>query len=66
MSGRMSKFQKRADKLLRAHGWEFERYTSNGYTMYRNEEGQPTTVSSSPKNESDAMKQVMKYAGIKR
>lgn len=65
MSGRMSTFQKKADKLLRANGWEFERYSSKGYTMYRKGD-QTTTVASSPKNESDAIKQVMKFAGIRR
>lgn len=66
MAGRMSTFQKRADKLLRAHGWEKERYTAKGYIMYRNiRTGETTTVSSSPKNESDALKQVRKFAGIK-
>lgn len=61
----MSRFQKKCDKLLRAHGWQFNRYSSNGYTIYVNGE-RSTTVASSPKNESDAIKQVCKFAGIKR
>lgn len=64
-AGRMSGFQKKADKLLRSHGWEFVRYTGNGYAAYRRGE-RTTTVASSPKNPTDAMKQVCKYAGIRK
>lgn len=64
MSGGMSSFQKKADRILRENGWEFIRYTSKGYTMYINGE-RSTTVASSPKNPTDALKQVCKFAGIK-
>lgn len=66
MSGRMTPFQRRADKILREHGWVFERFTSKSYTMYRHRTtGKTTPVANSPKNEHDALKQVKKYAGIR-
>lgn len=68
MSGRMTPFQRRADKILRKHGWEFEKFTAKSYTLYRHPATGKTTppVSNSPKNEHDALRQVMKVAGIKR
>lgn len=61
----MSSFQRKADKLLREHGWEFKRFSNKGYAMYFKGK-ESTTVACSPKNESDAIKQVCKFAGIKR
>lgn len=62
----MDGFQRKADKLLRRHGWVKGRYTRKGYIMYSHPQtGETTTVANSPKNPTDALKQVKKYAGIK-
>lgn len=65
-NNRMSTFQKRADKLLTAHGWRWVRFSGNGNAIYVAPDGERSTaVANSPKNPTDAIKQVCKYAGIK-
>lgn len=68
MASVMSSFQRKAHKLLVKNGWVLRRFTGSGHTMYEKMvDGtmQTTVVSSSPKNPTDALRAVSKYAKIK-
>lgn len=61
----MTPYQRKAHKILIRNGWQFSRHTGKGYAIYLKPGENQQVVSCTPKNPTDALKAVQRWAGIR-